>query len=133
MSAGMTTPGQPLQTCATCCHLSEKRYMFRNITVYLQRDSRNERFENMRNEALKNSENRICGHLPKRIHGPSETLLSGNPMNRIYKCSMAPCRHSSPVHNGVTPQNRICDNRLLHAIMQAEDAVVKSAWKLKME
>ena len=48
----------------------------------------------MRNGTLKYPENRLTGHLSKRIPKPSETRLSDNSVTYGFNDFMTQCRHS---------------------------------------
>jgi len=99
----------------------------------LQHDSRNERFEDMKNETLKYPENRFCGHLQKRIPEPSETQLSDNSVTYGFNDFMTQCRHSSFVRRTASPQNRIRDAPSACLFTETDNAVIQSAYKQKIK
>ena len=100
---------QPLPPCATCCHLPEKWYKFQNILVYLQHDSRNERFEDMEKGTFKYPANRLGGHLPNRISEPSDTRSSSYAVIHGFNDFMTQCRRSPVIRIPVSPLKRIRD------------------------
>ena len=95
----------------------------------MQHDSRNQRFEDMRNGTFKYPENRFFGHLPKRIPEPSEPRLSDNPVKYGFNDFMTQCRHSSLVRRTASPQNRIRDDPPVCLFTEADNVATKSAYK----
>ena len=116
-------PGKWLPTGATCRHLPEKWYRFQNILVYLQHDSRNERFEDMINGTFKYPEIRFFGYLPKRIPEPSETRFSDNSVTYGFNDFMTQCRHSLLICYITSALNLMGVNQPICVITETEDAV----------
>ena len=98
-----------MPTGATCRHLPGKWCGFKNILVYLQHDSRNERFEDMKNEAFKYPANRFGGYLPDRIPEPSDARLSNDAVIHGFNDFMTQCRHSPVIRIPASPLKRIRD------------------------
>ena len=119
---------QPAQRAATCRRSDTGS---KNILVYLQHDSRNERFEDMINGTFKYPEIRFFGYLPKRIPEPSETRFSDNSVTYGFNDFMTQCRQSPFVRRTASPQNRIRDDPPACVVTEADGATAKSVWKQK--
>ena len=87
----------------------------------------------MRNGIFKYPDNRFGGHLPKRIHEPSETRLSDNSVTYGFNDFMTQCRQSSLVRRTASPQNRIRGDPPVCLFTETDNAVIQSAYKQKIK
>ena len=105
---------QPLPPRATCCHLLKKLCRLQEFDVSLQRDSRNERFGNMKKETFKYLANRLRGDMPNRIFASSDTRFYNNAVIQVFNDFMTQCRQSPVIRIRASPLKRIRDEPVKH-------------------
>lgn len=93
----------------------------------MQRDSKNERFEDMEKGTFRNPTNRFSGYPQTRLSEPSETQLSDNPMKHGFNDFMTQCRQSPVIRSIVPPLHRIRDDPKVRRTTEADAQTSGSA------